>query len=101
MYSIAYLIKRTYTQDEYKRYSVSEETRIKILGTVRSTSRDEQAQGGKYGLNNSFMFATNIRNYNGQEELQYNGTVYTIYRTYKVPNNNTIELYCEAKKGEM
>lgn len=36
--------------------------------------------------------------YNGEDELVYNGDTYAIYRTYKT-RTDTLELYVERKGG--
>ena len=36
--------------------------------------------------------------YNDEEEIEYNGKYYRIYRTY-LGKDDSIELYCERRKG--
>ena len=38
--------------------------------------------------------------YNDQTELEYNGQRLTIYRTYKKPNEEKLELYAEKRAGK-
>ena len=40
----------------------------------------------------------NVFDYANEKELVYNGSVYSIYRTY-LGRNDTIELYVQRKQG--
>lgn len=93
---VAYLVVKTWTQDAY---GVNHETATerKIFVQVQSVTGSEWFEGGRNGLNPELRFTTNQWDYDGEEELKYNGNYYRIYRTYL--NNDRIELYCERRKG--
>lgn len=95
--SIAYLVAKEWTQDVYgvQRETTSER---KIYVQVDSVSLSEFFEGGRSGLNPELRFTAFRFDYNGEEEIKYNGKYYRIYRTY-FGRNDTIELYAERRKG--
>lgn len=95
--SIAYLVATEWTQDAY---GVQHETTSerKIYVQVDSVSLSEFFEGGRSGLNPELRFTAFRFDYNGEEEIKYNGKYYRIYRTY-FGRNDTIELYAERRKG--
>lgn len=95
--SIAYLVAKEWTQDVYgvQRETTSER---KIYVQVDSVSLSEFFEGGRSGLNPELRFTAFRFDYNGEEEIKYNGKYYRIYRTY-FGRNDTVELYAERRKG--
>lgn len=94
----AYLIGKDFVPDAYgvQREMVSPER--KVFVQVNSVTAAEWFEGGRSGLNPEFRFTMFRYDYNGEEEIKYNGKYYRIYRTY-LGRNDSIELYCERRKG--
>lgn len=93
----AYLVTTSWIQDKY---GVNREvsTERKIFVQVDSVSGAEWFEGGRNGLNPELRFTTLKHNYSGEEILKFGDQYYTIYRTY-LGRGNTVELYCEKRKG--
>lgn len=73
-------------------------TRRKVYAEVSSVGMNEWFEGGRNGLNPQYRFKVFQYDYNGETELEYDGKIYAIYRTY-VDKHELIELYTEEKKG--
>ena len=99
MDGIAYLIQKTYGNDEIGQMISESETRMEIFVTVESVSRREWSDAGKSGLNPEIKITTAVINYSGEKEVEYNGIRYAIYRSYHPSNTDQIELYLERKNG--
>lgn len=97
--NVIYLISSTYEQNALKQYVYST-TRRMVYCDVTSVSQSEWFEGGRNGLNPQLRFTMFAPDYHGESELEYEGTVYTIYRTY-LGKNDFIDLYTELKKGTM
>ena len=95
--AVIYLISETWTQNEYGIMQATE-TRRKVFAEVRSVTASEWFEGGRNGLNPEYRFTIYRFEYNGEEIAEYNGTRYTIYRTYEA-RNDALELYAEKRKG--
>lgn len=91
------LITETQAQDSIGQLITSEST-VDVIGEVKSVSQSEYMQGRQDGLSPSFVFLVSIFAYSGQTIVSYNGSRYSIYRTYEA-DENTIELYCEREVG--
>lgn len=94
----AYLVSKEFVQDEYavQHEYISER---KIYVQVNSVSGSEWFEGGRNGLNPEFRFTTSRFDYKGEDLIRFEGKYYSIYRTY-LARNDTIELYCERRKGD-
>lgn len=84
-------------QDELKVWHDTPTNR-KVYCEVSSISQSEWFEGGRNGLNPALRFRMFAPDYKGEKTLLYNGTEYSIYRTY-VDRNETIDLYTEQRKG--
>ena len=91
------LISVTWTADEYG-VKQPTETPKKVYANVKSVTRAEFFDGGRNGLNPEFVFGVFFGDYSGEKILEYNGTRYTVYRTYQL-RNDTLELYAERREG--
>lgn len=91
------LISVTHTQDALKVWTDTPKER-EVFCEVSSVSQSEWFEGGRTGLNPALRFRMFAPDYQGEKTLKYNGTEYTIYRTY-VDRNETIDLYTEQRKG--
>lgn len=92
-----YLIT-TFNQED--KYGVLQPTlsRRMVFANVRSVSQREWADGGRVGLNPEYKMTMFAFDYANEKELVYNGSVYSIYRTYETANH-MIELYVQRKQG--
>ena len=78
---------------------VASETRREVFATVQSVTASEFFAGGQNGLRPDKRFTVFSPDYEGEEQLIFNGRRYSIYRTYERPDEQT-ELYCELKTGD-
>jgi len=92
-----YLIKQTFTQNEYGVQIATEEKR-KVYANVTSVTASEFFDGGRNGFNPEFRMRVFYYDYKDEDILEYNGKRYTIYRTY-LSSNDVLELYVERKTG--
>ena len=100
MDGVVYLIKKQRVKDSIGQYVDAEEIRTEILTEINSINRTEFSAAGRNGFNPDIFFKTPLINYNGEDEVEYNGIRYGIYRTY-IPANDSdfIELYAQKKAG--
>ena len=98
MDDVLVLLSQEYSKDEY---GVPQETitRKEVFCQVHSATRAEVFEGGRNGLNPTFMFTVFNGDYAGETIVEYQGRTYSIYRTYIVPGTDYIELYVERKGG--
>ena len=95
--STAYLIGKDFVQDTYGiQHGIPTERMVYV--SVQSVSSSEWFEGGRNGLNPELRFTMFRHDYNDEEEIRYNGKYYRIYRTY-LGKDDSIELYCERRKG--
>lgn len=88
------------TQKTQNQYGVWVETlqSKNVFCQVDSVTRQEFFEGGRNGLNPEFRFTMFYADYNGERELIYKGSTYSVYRTFH-GRTDTIELYVERKGG--
>ena len=94
---VAYLITTEYKQNEYGVMEKTE-TRKMVFVNVTSVTSQEWFEGGRNGLNPQLRFTMFSYDYDGQEKIEYNRKIYTVYRNY-LRQGDLIELYTELKKG--
>lgn len=95
--AVAYLIAETFQKDAYGVLQPTT-TRKKIYCDVSSVSMSEWFEGGRNGLNPELRLTMFSGDYNGEKLIEYNGTEYSIYRTY-LRRNDVLELYVERRGG--
>lgn len=96
---IAFLISPKYEQDEYGIVKATKDYRRRqIYVRPSSITRAEWYDGGRNGLNPELRLETFSADYEGEEIIEYHDRRYTTYRTY-YSDGDTIELYCELRKG--
>lgn len=91
------LLRFTYESDEYgvrKKIPIPET----VMAKKRSISRNEFYLSGQSGIQVAHLFVVHSFEYEGQVELNFEGEVYKIIKTYPV-NFDEIELTCEKKVG--
>ena len=98
MDDVLVLLSQEYTKDEYGAPQDTT-TRKEVFCQVHSATRAEVFEGGRNGLNPTFMFTMFNGDYDGESVVEYQGRTYSIYRTYIVPGTDYIELYVERKGG--
>lgn len=95
--SVAYLVTESFTQNQYG-VMESSTTKHKVYVDVTSANQQEWFEGGRNGLNPQYRFTMFSFDYHNEKIIEYQGTQYTIYRTY-YRSTDEIELYVELKKG--
>lgn len=76
----------------------NEVTEADVYARVESVSASEFFDAGQNGLKPEYRFTVSAWEYEDEEELSYNGRLYSIYRTYR-RSLDLIELYAERKVG--
>lgn len=97
MTEVAYFLKNNYTKDALGQRIPAEKIRREFFCRESSITRNEFDVAGKQGIRASIVLITASINYEGEEEVEYDGSIYTIYRTYKTPDTDDIELYLEKR----
>ena len=92
------LISKEYTQDDLGQW-VETWTKFEIFGIVESVTMSEFYQAGMQGFKPEYRVLVWMSEYSGQELLEYNETIYRIYRTYR-RDDGRIELYVTERKGD-
>lgn len=92
------LISETFEKDSIGQ-QIPTETRTEILCYEKSVTRAEFDSAGQHGLSADLVLVTQAVNYEGQSIAEYNSKRYGIYRTYRNPDSDEIELYMERKAG--
>lgn len=95
--NVIYLIAYNQTQDTFGVWKKTMD-KTKVYCDVVSVSQAEWYEGSRNGLNPQLRFTVFRYDYHGEQAIEYEGVTYAIYRTY-VGRNETIDLYCEIKKG--
>lgn len=98
MEGILTLIGTTWAQDDRGVRHETSRSR-EILCRIDSVTRSEFFEGGRNGLNPELQFTVFAGDYEGETVCQYEGKQYGIYRTYRVPGTDYMELYAERKGG--
>lgn len=98
MDSVIDLVSTTYVKDEY---GVDQpiNTSREVFCEVGPITRAEFASAGRNGLNPSYVFSVWAGDYKGERTVVYDGSAYAVYRTYKPPDSDYIELYVERQGG--
>lgn len=86
------------TVDELGQY-IEQEERTNVMAQVTSVSQSEFMSAGQMGFKPSMEFRVWQFEYSGEKVVEYNGTRYAVYRTYKAPDGR-VELYTEDRVGE-
>lgn len=72
-----------------------------IFVSARSIGGSEFYNAGRNGLRAELSLVTSEYNYNGENEVVYDGKQYTIYRTYHADDSDEIELYLERRVADV
>lgn len=98
MESTAYLIRETYIEDSISQ-RIPKEEKIKLLCHTESIRQNEFFEAGRNGIKADLLIVTQAVNYNNEKILEYDGERYGIYRTYRRPSSDEIEIYAQWKGG--
>lgn len=98
MDDIITLVNVTYTEDSIGQ-RIENETSTDVWAHISSITRAEFFSAGEHGFKPEYVAETPIVNYSGERTAVYHGVRYTIYRTYRRDNSDTIELYLEQRVG--
>ena len=93
------LIRETYSKNIYGVDTPGEPDYFECFCQIHSVMRQEFFDAGRNGLNPAFMITMFHGDYNGESLLEYEGKIYSIYRTFIVPGTDYIELYVERQGG--
>ena len=96
---IIYLHKIVREMDSIGNDLPSSETNVKCYAKAQSVKTNEFYSAVEVGLTPSVEFVIKKLNYNGEEEITWNGTRYQVIRTIEPKNKFDIVLVCAKKIG--
>lgn len=70
-----------------------------VYATVDPVGRDEFNAAGQMGMKAEYKFTIWAAEYDGQDEVEYNGKRLSIYRTYGARRDDKMELYVAERAG--
>ncbi len=70
-----------------------------VFATVDPVGRDEFNAAGQMGMKAEYKFTIWAAEYDGQDEVEYNGKRLSIYRTYGARRDDKMELYVAERAG--
>ncbi len=79
--------------------SADEDVRTAVFAEVDPVGRDEYEAAGQQGMKAEYKFTVWAAEYDGQEEVEYNGRRLSIYRTYGARSDDKTELYAAERAG--
>lgn len=89
----------TRQQDAKGVWRTTAATETEVFARVGSVTRNEFFSAGRQGMRPEFVFSVFMGEYDGQQICEYNGTRYTIYRTYHSEGTDYLELYVQRETG--
>lgn len=93
-----YLISTAAVLDEL-RQTTTQETRRKVYGTVTSVTGSEFTNAGILGIRADLRVLVYAPDYQNETAAEIENVRYSVYRTYKNPNNR-MELYLTRRAGD-
>lgn len=93
-----YLLTPHRVQDDLLQW-VDDPIRREVFGQISSVTSTEFFSAGQNGISPEFRMTMFAPDYEGEQDLEYNGQIYSIYRTY-YGRNDTLELYVERRRGD-
>lgn len=94
-----YLIDKTYEPDEIGQM-IPTEKKTEVFAYVRDISQSEFFNAGQNGLKPRKAFDVRVFEYGGQEDIEWEGQNYHVYRSYTNMVSGRVELYTEIRVGE-
>lgn len=92
------LIAETVVESDLHVPQAIQQTERDVFADVTSVTGSEWFEGGRNGIVPEYRMIVFKYDYQGEQLLRYNGTVYQIYRTYE-RRTDELELYCAKRKG--
>lgn len=92
------LIAETVVESDLHVPQAVQQTERDVFADVTSVTGSEWFEGGRNGIVPEYRIVVFKYDYQGEQLLRYNGTVYQIYRTYD-RRTDELELYCARRKG--
>ena len=92
------LISETSTTDSIGQQHYEETERV-VFGHFRSVSRREWFDAGANDINAEIVVTIYDFEYQDETIAEIGDIRYGVYRTYRLPNSDMIELYLEKKGG--
>lgn len=96
--SVLDLLSVTSVRDENGVWRETETPR-RVFCRVDSVTRSEFFGAGRNGLNPAYKFTVFAGDYQSEPTVVYDGSSYSVYRTYHIPGTDYLELYVERKGG--
>lgn len=96
---IIYLISKVEGVDDIGNDVSTSETKKKCYAKAQSVKTNEFYSAVEVGLTPSMEFVVKRLNYNGEDEIEWNGTRYSVIRTIDPKNKFDIVLVCSKKIG--
>lgn len=96
---IIYLISKTEGMDDIGNDVVISSNSNKCYAKAQSVKTNEFYSAIEVGLTPSMEFVIKRLNYNGEDEIEWNGTRYSVIRTIDPKNKFDIVLVCSKKIG--
>lgn len=93
-----YLLTPERTKDAIGQW-ISTTTKRSVFGQIQSVSGAEFFSAGQNGISPEYRITMFAYDYDGEQDLELDGVVYSVYRTYR-GKNDTIELYVERRRGD-
>lgn len=79
--------------------TADEDVKTGVFAEVDPVGRDEYEAAGQMGMKAEYKFTVWAAEYDGQEEVEYNGKRLSIYRTYGARRDDKTELYTAERAG--
>ena len=97
---IIYLIQKVEGLDDIGNNVSTSTTKIKCYAKTQSIRTNEFYSAVEVGLTPSIEFVIKRLNYNGENEIEWNNTRYSVIRTLDPKNKFDIVLICAKKIGK-
>lgn len=93
------LIKTTNTTDEYGD-TIETISKREVFAQIKSVGMKESYEALAHGLKPECVFVlADYYDYDGEKDIEYNGTHYSVFRQYKKIGANELELVVTADGG--
>ena len=94
---ITLLKKHELAFDEIGNEAEQAPTRTKVFAEIKSIMSNEYYSAAQIGFKAAYRFDIFFADYQGQEQVEYQGSVYDIYRSFLNEKTDKYELYCKEK----
>jgi SPP1 family predicted phage head-tail adaptor len=91
------LISKTYAPDAIGQ-QIETETERSVFAWIHSAYANE-AEEAEDGFKREFVFDVRIKSYNMEDELEYQGVRYSIYRPFRNTSKGVWELHTQRRVG--